>query len=70
MAANFNTMKKVILSFLAAIPLMASCDSLMQTFGRQGILQVRFAEGTVPSTRSAFPDTNDFILTIADSKGK
>lgn len=48
---------------------MASCDSLMQTFGRQGILQVRFAEGTVPSTRSAFPDTNDFNLTIADSKG-
>lgn len=62
-------MKKVCLTLLAAIPLMASCDSLMQTFGRQGILQVRFAEGTVPSTRSAFPDTNDFILTIADSKG-
>ena len=48
---------------------MASCDNLMQTFGRQGILQVRFADGTVPTTRSAFPDTNDFILTIANSKG-
>ena len=62
-------MKKILLTLLAATPLMASCDALMQTFGRQGILQVRFADGTVPSTKSAFPDTNDFILRIADSKG-
>ncbi|MBO4670531.1 MAG: DUF4493 domain-containing protein [Bacteroidales bacterium] len=62
-------MKKILFTLLAATPLLASCDSLMQTFGRQGILQVRFAEGTVPTTKSAFPDTNDFILTIANSKG-
>ena len=48
----------------------ASCEALMQPFGRQGILQIRFADGTLPSTRAAFPDTNDFLLTVSDSKGK
>ena len=63
-------MKKILLTLMAAIPLMASCDDFMFSFGRQGILEIRFADGTVPSTRSpAFPDTNEFILTITDSKG-
>lgn len=67
---NSMTMKKILLTLIAAIPLLASCDSLMQTFGRQGILQVRFASGTVPLTRSsASPDTNEFILTVTDAKG-
>ena len=54
---------------LTALPLLASCEELMQSFTKQGILQIRFAQGTVPSTRSAFPDTNDFIITITDTKG-
>lgn len=41
----------------------------MKSLGRQGILEIHFAEGTVPPTRAAFPDTNDFLLTITDSKG-
>ncbi|MBO4475761.1 MAG: DUF4493 domain-containing protein [Bacteroidales bacterium] len=65
-------MKKIIATLLAATSLLAvaSCESLMQTFSRQGTLQIRFADGTVPSTRAAFPDTNDFILTITDSNGQ
>ena len=59
-----------MLILLAAIPLVASCEELMQSFSRQGILRIRFADGTVSSTRaSAFPDTNDFLLSITDSKG-
>ena len=65
-------MKKTIAKLLSAISLLsvASCESLMQTFSRQGTLQIRFADGTVPATRAAFPDTNDFILTVTDSNGK
>ncbi|MBO4742638.1 MAG: DUF4493 domain-containing protein [Bacteroidales bacterium] len=62
-------MKKLLLILLSALPLLASCEELMQTFTKQGILQIRFAQGTVPSTRAAFPDTNDFIITITDGKG-
>lgn len=64
-------MKKILILFSAAASLVgaASCQELMQSFGRQGILQIRFADGTVPATKAAFPDTNDFILTITDSKG-
>ncbi|MBQ1635344.1 MAG: DUF4493 domain-containing protein [Bacteroidales bacterium] len=64
-------MKKMLLCLIAAVSMMsASCEALMQPFGRQGILQIRFADGTLPSTRAAFPDTNDFLLTVSDSKGK
>ena len=63
-------MKKVLLTILAAIPLLASCEELMQTISGQGILRIKFAEGTVPRTKAAFPDTNDFILTVTDSKGQ
>ena len=63
-------MKKILFLFLPAILVAVSCSDFMQTFGRQGILQIRFADGTVPVTRGAdFPDTNDFILTVTDSKG-
>lgn len=62
-------MKKVLLLILAAIPLVASCEELMQTFSRQGTLRIRFADGTVPHTKASFPDTNEFILTVTDSKG-
>lgn len=62
-------MKKVLLFILAAIPLVASCEELMQTISRQGTLQIRFADGTVPHTKAVFPDTNDFILTVTDSRG-
>ncbi len=63
-------MKKILYFALAALPLLsaASCQELMQSLSRQGILQIRFAEGTVP-TKAAFPDTNEFFLTITDSKG-
>ncbi|MBO6170419.1 MAG: DUF4493 domain-containing protein [Bacteroidales bacterium] len=63
-------MKKILFLCIAAIPLLASCEALMLPFNRQGILQIRFAEGTVPPTRAAFPDTNDFLLTVTDAKGK
>lgn len=63
-------MKRIFLLTAAASSLLAaSCEELMQSFSRQGTLQIRFADGTVPATRSAFPDTNDFILSITDSKG-
>ena len=62
-------MKKILLIILSALPLLASCEELMQSFTKQGILQIRFAQGTVPATRSAFPDTNDFIITITDGNG-
>lgn len=73
-AANFltrKTMKKVIILISAVLMLTASCQELMQTFGRQGILQIRFSDTTLPGTKaSALPDTNDFIISITDSKGK
>ena len=76
-------MKKIITLAAAAILLLASCEELLQTFTGQGTLRIRFADGTVPAstkgipsgstgipfTKAAFPDTNDFFLTITDSKG-
>ena len=63
-------MKKIIAFAAMAILLLASCQELLQTFTGQGILRIRFADGTVPlQTKAAFPDTNDFFLTITDSKG-
>jgi len=62
-------MKKILPLILSALPILASCEALMQSFSRQGTLQVRFADGTVPSTRAAFPDTNEFIVTITDTQG-
>lgn len=62
-------MKRILLLIVAALPLIASCETLMQPFGHQGILQIQFADGSLPSSRAAFPDTNDFLLTITDSKG-
>ena len=67
---NSQTMKKMILPLLAAVLLTAACEDLMQTFGRQGELQIRFSETTIPGTRaSALPDTNEFIISITDGKG-
>ncbi len=64
-------MKKFLLLLIAATTLAASCEDFMQAFGRQGELQIRFSETTLPGTRaSAFPDTNEFIINISDSKGK
>lgn len=68
-AKTYCTMKKILLLFAAATTLLASCDALMLPFGRQGFLQIRFADGTVPSTKAAFPDTNEFLLTVTDAKG-
>ncbi len=67
---NSTTMKKFLVFLLCAAPVAASCDDLMMGFGRQGKLQIRFAENTVPGTRaSALPDTNEFLISITDSKG-
>lgn len=64
-------MKKVFLLTMAAAALAASCEDFMQGFGRQGELQIRFSETTFPGTKaSALPDTNEFIISITDSKGK
>lgn len=63
-------MKKMILPLLAAAALTVSCEDFLNTFGRQGELQIRFSETTVPGTRaSALPDTNEFIISITDGKG-
>ena len=64
-------MKKIFPLLMAlAIPL-ASCDDFMLSFGRQGELQIRFSETTLPGTRaSALPDTNEFLISITDSKGE
>ncbi|MBR5042890.1 MAG: DUF4493 domain-containing protein [Bacteroidales bacterium] len=62
-------MKRILLLLLSAIPFLASCDALMLPFGRQGILQIRFADGTAPATRASIPDTNDFLLTVTDARG-
>ena len=56
---------------MAAAFLAVSCDDFMQSFGRQGELQIRFTETTLPGTRaSALPDTNQFIINITNSKGE
>lgn len=64
-------MKKFLFLLIMIVPAMVSCDDFMSSLGRQGTLQIRFADGTAaPSTRAgAFPDTNDFILLITDSRG-
>ena len=62
-------MKKILLLLVPCLLALTSCQEIKQAFGRQGILRIRFAEGTVPATRSAFPDTNDFILTVTNSQG-
>ena len=63
-------MKKVLLLLAAAATMAASCDDFMQGFGRQGELQVRFLETTIPGTKaSALPDTNEFLISITDGKG-
>ncbi len=63
-------MKKILLLLMPVLIMAASCDDFMKSFGLQGTLQIRFADGTVPSTRAAaFPDTNDFILSVTDEKG-
>ena len=63
-------MKKLIMLLSAFACLASSCDDFMTSFGRQGELQVRFAQTTVPGTRtSALPDTNEFSILITDSDG-
>lgn len=63
-------MKNLILLLAPIMLLTVACDDFMKSFGLQGTLQIRFADGTVPSTRAAaFPDTNDFILSVTDEKG-
>ena len=63
-------MKKILVIITAASLLAASCEDFMQNFGRKGELKIRFSETTVPGTKaSALPDTNEFIISITDSKG-
>lgn len=63
-------MKKTILLIMAALPLAAACEDVLQIFSRQGELQIRFSETTVPGTKaSALPDTNEFLIKITDAKG-
>ena len=63
-------MKKALVLFSAVSLLAASCEDFMQGFGRQGELQIRFSETTIPGTKaSALPDTNEFIISITNSKG-
>ena len=64
-------MKKVLPLIMAVAFLAVSCDDFMQSFGRQGDLQICFSETMLPGTRaSALPDTNQFIISITNSKGE
>lgn len=63
-------MKKISLLFASCLLTLASCQEISQVFTRQGVLLIKFAEGTVPQTRAAaFPDTNEFILTVTSTSG-
>lgn len=63
-------MKRFYLLLAPVLLTAVACSDFMKTFGLQGTLQIRFADGTVPSTKAGdFPDTNDFILSVVDEKG-
>ena len=55
---------------LAGACLLASCEAFIP-IRPEGRLLLRFSEDVFLSTRSSYdiPDTNDFILTVLDSKG-
>lgn len=58
------------LTWLAAVlPVVVSCQGLFQE--RNGILRISFTQENTVLTRSAedIPDTDDFLLTIKDSRG-
>ena len=53
-------------SLAAAVLLFSSCDALSD--GQQGRLTFHFAG--YPATKSAIPDTSNFLLKISDSEGR
>ena len=64
--------KKLLLGAGLALALCfsaASCGKLM-TSGQTGAITVSFNGSFLPTTRSAVPDTNDFILNVTDAAGK
>ena len=56
---------------LAGVCLLASCEAFIPV-RPEGRIFLRFCEDVFLGTRSSYdiPDTNDFILTVLDSKGK
>lgn len=65
-------MKRLAILFLFLLPVLAACDLLGDgTAGKEGELKVVFDEPLPDDTRATMeiPDTNDFLLYVADSKG-
>lgn len=71
--AEKNAMKTFKFIFLLAALTAVSCNYLMMSdpVADKGTICVRFEGNSFPGTRaSEIPDTNDFILSVKDSKGK
>ena len=65
-------MKRISIWSMLAIPLIAACEMLGDgSSGKEGELRVKFDDVPPDDTRSSveIPDTNDFLLYVADSKG-
>ena len=66
-------MKKIAAISAMLLPLVAACDMLGDgASGKEGELIISFDGGQMEDTRASaeIPDTNDFILYVADSEGK
>lgn len=66
-------MKRMTACFVAALSFVVACDKLGDgSAGKEGELRVSFDDVPPDDTRSVLeiPDTNDFLLYVADSKGK
>lgn len=63
-------MKYSVLLLASAAFAALSCNALMMPEeGRKGSITISFEDNSLPRTKSDFPDTNSFILTVKDSKG-
>ena len=65
-------MKKIAAISALLLPFMAACEMLGDgTSGKEGELAISFDGGQIEDTRAAaeIPDTNDFLLYVADSDG-
>lgn len=66
-------MKRMAVILMAAFSLVVACDMMDDaSAGKDGELRVSFDNVPADDTRAALeiPDTNDFLLSVADSKGK
>lgn len=64
-------MKRFVFFFLSVVVFVSSCDDWLSQV-EEGELRLRFATDSRLGTRTIedFPDTNDFMLSVTDSRGK